>query len=155
MDAINYFKGYWLSFLVLSFLLISPSFAYANSFVFYPNKLKWVAYDNNGSVVRSGKASGGRKYCPDIGRSCKTPSGTFYVYSEGGSGCKSSRYPVGRGGAKMPYCMFYSKNYAIHGSDDVPNYNASHGCIRVRSSDARWLNQNFIGVGSKVVVKPY
>lgn len=155
MDAIKCFKGYWLGFLVLSFLLFFSSFLFANTFVFYPSKLKWVAIDDNGSVVKSGKASGGRKYCPDIGRSCRTPAGTFYVISEGGPDCRSTRYPVGRGGARMPYCMFYSKYYAIHGSDDVPNYNASHGCIRVRPSDARWLNHNFIEVGSRVVVKPY
>lgn len=129
--------------------------AFANTFVFYPAQLKWVAINNNGSVVKSGKASGGRKYCPDIKRSCRTPTGTYHVISEGGPGCRSSRYPVGRGGAKMPYCMFFSKYYAIHGSYELPNYNASHGCIRVRPTDAKWLQQNFVEIGTKVIVKPY
>lgn len=125
-----------------------------NSFIFNPRTLQWKAL-HNGRVVRTGHGSAGKSYCPDIGRSCKTPTGTFSIISKGGSGCKSSRYPVGKGGAPMPYCMFFSKNYAIHGSPDVPNYNASHGCVRVNPGDARWLNQNFLGIGSKVVIQSY
>ncbi len=55
----------------------------------------------------------------------------------------------------MPYCMFFSKYYAIHGSYDVPGYNASLGCIRVTPKDARWLNYNFIRVGTPVIVRHY
>lgn len=107
------------------------------------------------ATVKSGRASGGRSYCPDVGRSCKTPAGTFYIQSKGGAGCRSSRYPVGKGGAKMPYCMFFSRYYAVHGSYDVPPRNASHGCIRVTPSDALWLHRNFMDIGTKVIVKPY
>lgn len=132
----------------------SSSFA-GNTFIFNPNSLSWKAVNADGKVVRTGRASGGRKYCPDIGRSCKTPSGVFHVSSKGGAGCRSSRYPLGRGGAPMPYCMFFSKNYALHGSYDVPNYNASHGCVRLPPSDAKWLSRNFIKIGTTVVIKPY
>ena len=52
-------------------------------------------------------------------------------------------------------CMFFSKYYAVHGSYEVPNYNASHGCIRVTPADAKWLYYNFIEIGTPVVVKPY
>ncbi|EHL30252.1 hypothetical protein LDG_7762 [Legionella drancourtii LLAP12] len=55
----------------------------------------------------------------------------------------------------MPYCMYFSKNYAIHGSYEVPNYNASHGCVRLIPSDARWLSRNFMKIGTKVIIKPY
>ncbi|MCX7114599.1 MAG: L,D-transpeptidase [Gammaproteobacteria bacterium] len=125
------------------------------TFVFNPRTHQYYAINPNGTVVKQGRASGGRSYCPDIRRSCRTPSGVYHVMSKGGSSCRSSRYPVGHGGAPMPYCMFFSKYYAVHGSYDVPNYNASHGCIRVRPSEAYWLNRNFIRVGTKVVVKPY
>jgi len=131
------------------------NYAANNAFVFSPRSLQWKAVNSKGKVVRTGRASGGRGYCPDIKRSCRTPSGTYSVISKNGPGCRSSRYPVGKGGAPMPYCMFFSRYYAIHGSPDVPNRNASHGCIRVPTSDARWLNQNFIQIGTKVVVKPY
>ena len=131
-----------------------PTLLASNSFVFNPRTHSWTAI-SDGRVIRHGRASGGRHYCPDIGRSCRTPSGVYSVIQKGGAGCRSSRYPVGEGGAPMPYCMFFSKYYAVHGSPDVPNYNASHGCVRVRPSDARWLHQNFMHVGTKVVIKPY
>jgi lipoprotein-anchoring transpeptidase ErfK/SrfK len=126
-----------------------------NVFIFNPRTHSWTAIGANGKIVGSGSASGGRNYCPDVGRSCRTPTGKFYVISKGGPGCKSTRYPIGRGGARMPYCMFFSKLYAVHGSSDVPNYNASHGCIRVRPQDAKWLSEHFIHVGTKIIVKPY
>jgi len=127
----------------------------SNTFIFNPRSLTWKAVNHNGAVIKSGRASGGSGYCPDLKRSCRTPSGTYTVSSKQGAGCKSSRFPLGRGGAKMPYCMFFSKNYAIHGSYDVPKRNASHGCIRVRTGDALWLHKNFIKIGTRVVVKPY
>lgn len=129
--------------------------AFANTFVFSPRSLTWKAINDNGTVVRSGHASGGKGYCRDTGRSCRTPTGTYSVISKGGPGCRSSRYPVGRGGAPMPYCMFFSRYYAIHGSYDVPNYNASHGCIRVEPGDAAWLSHNFVRIGTRVVIKSY
>lgn len=129
--------------------------ASANSFVFNPKTLIWKAINGKGEVVRTGKGSGGRSYCPDIRRSCRTPSGVYRIISKGPANCRSSRYPVGKGGAPMPYCMFYSKYYAIHGSPDVPNRNASHGCVRVKTKDARWLSRDFIKIGTQVIIKPY
>jgi lipoprotein-anchoring transpeptidase ErfK/SrfK len=126
-----------------------------NAFIFSPRTHSWVAVNGHGQVIRSGRASGGRNYCPDIHRACRTPTGTYTILSKGGPGCRSSRYPVGRGGAEMPYCMFFTKLYAVHGSYEVPNYNASHGCIRVVPSDARWLSQNFMRVGTRVIIKSY
>jgi hypothetical protein len=132
-----------------------PILAHANQFIFSPKTLKWKAINNQGKIVRSGKGSGGRKYCKDVRRACKTPTGTFHIISKRGAGCSSSKYPLGKGGARMPYCMFFSKHYAIHGSSDVPNYNASHGCVRVKTHDAKWLHKNFIHVGTKVIIKSY
>ncbi len=131
------------------------TYSAGNTFIFNPNTLSWKAINEQGKVVRTGRGSGGRKYCPDIHRGCKTPAGVYRVWSKGGPGCRSSRYPVGRGGAPMPYCMYFSKNYAIHGSYEVPNYNASHGCVRLIPSDASWLSRNFMKIGTKVIIKPY
>ncbi len=133
----------------------NQSFAANNTFIFSPRNLSWKAVNASGTVVRSGRASGGRNYCPDIHRGCRTPSGTYHIISKGGAGCKSSRFPVGKGGAPMPYCMFFNRHYAVHGSYDVPNYNASHGCVRVTPADAHWLTNNFMHIGTRVVVKPY
>lgn len=128
---------------------------YANTFIFNPRTHSYSAINDDGKVVKTGRASGGSSWCPDIKRSCRTPVGVYQLWSKGGPGCKSSRYPKPRGGAPMPYCMFFSKYYAVHGSNDVPKHNASHGCVRVTPSDAKWLSQNFMRVGTKVVVKPY
>lgn len=133
-----------------------PGLALAQkTFVFDPNQHRWYAYDN-GQLVRSGIASGGKGYCADSGRRCKTPSGTFSVIDKGGPGCKSTRYPLPNGGAPMPYCMFFTKYYAVHGSNQVSGTaNLSHGCVRVQNEAARWLSQNFMTIGTKVIVKPY
>jgi lipoprotein-anchoring transpeptidase ErfK/SrfK len=126
-------------------------------FIFNPRTHAYAAYNENGERVKTGRASGGRAFCRDIRRQCKTIVGTFSVLSKGGAYCKSNIYPIKTGGgAPMPYCMRFSeKGYAIHGSSSVPNYNASHGCIRVTPADAKWLSQNFIQTGTKVMVMPY
>jgi lipoprotein-anchoring transpeptidase ErfK/SrfK len=124
-------------------------------FIFDPKTHRWAAYDEQGRLVKSGRASGGRNYCPDIKRGCRTPVGRFAVYHKGSAGCKSSKYPVPRGGAPMPYCMFFRGGYAIHGSSDVPDRNASHGCIRVEPHMAKWLSNEFIRNGVIVIVQSY
>ena len=126
-----------------------------NVFVFSPNRLMWGAYDGEGNLINQGIASGGAGWCDDIKRPCRTPRGKFKVTRKGGADCKSRKFPVGKGGAPMPYCTFFSGGYAIHGSYDVPNYNASHGCVRVKPSDAAWLSQNFLNIGTRVVVTDY
>lgn len=138
----------------LSCLLMSGAAFAEKVFVFSPKKHMWYAYEN-GQLVNSGAASGGANYCADIHRRCHTPTGTFRVWSKGGPNCKSSKYPLPNGGAIMGYCMHFSKYYAIHASNNVPNYNASHGCIRVKPDAARWLNQNFMNIGTKVIVNSY
>lgn len=125
-------------------------------FVFDPKVPAWAAYDAEGNLVKTGSASGGSDYCSDIGRSCRTTVGVYHVYSKKGAECKSSIYPVETGGgAKMPYCMHFNGGYSIHAAYEVPRYNASHGCIRVLPSAARWLNEDFLTVGSTVIVESY
>lgn len=115
------------------------------------SKLTWAAYTPSGELLKWGRVSGGKNYCPDIKRACRTPVGTYTVYMKRGAGCKSTKFPVGKGGAKMPYCMFFKGGYAMHGSNSVPNYNASHGCVRMPPADAQWLNTQFVDVGSTKV----
>ena len=114
-------------------------------------QLAWGAYDKNGNLVNWGPASGGKNYCPDVKRACRTVQGTYTIQRRQGAGCKSSKYPRPNGGAPMPYCMHFYKGYAMHGSNTVPGYNASHGCVRLFTSDARWINQQFVRVGSTKV----
>lgn len=129
--------------------------------IFNPQVNAFGAYDADGQLVRWGPAAGGRDWCSDLDRPCHTTGGTYTIYTKSGVNCKSSIFPIPKGGAPMPYCMFFHGGYAIHGSPEVPGFNASHGCIRVFFGDAQWLNQDFVDVsgdgypGTKVVVESY
>lgn len=125
-------------------------------FIFDPNYGAWAVYNEQGKRVNTGRGSGGAKYCPDIGRPCRTISGTFRILRKGDASCVSSKFPIEtNGGAPMPYCMHFTSGYAIHGSGHVPDYNASHGCIRVSPTVAKWLNNHFLNIGSTVIIRPY
>ncbi len=121
------------------------------------NKLAWAAYDIDGHLVRWGPISSGKDYCPDIGKSCRTLTGVFRFFDKQNSQCRSNTF----GGARMPYCMFFHKGFAMHGSNDIPGRRASHGCVRMFTHDAEWLNYNFVEIatpynnfkGTKVIVR--
>jgi len=125
-----------------------------NKVVISQKELAWGAYDSEGTLVYWGPISAGRGYCEDTGESCETPSGTFTAFRREGADCASTVYPVGEGGAPMPYCVFFNGGIALHGSSEVPGYNASHGCVRLFIEDAEWLNESFIEIGrTRVVVE--
>lgn len=125
-------------------------------------KLAWAAYDAEGNLVLWGPISSGRDKCSDSNKSCRTLTGIFRVFSKENVKCTSDVFPIGKGGAKMPYCMYFHKGFALHGSDDIPGVRASHGCVRMFIADAQWLNQNFVELssernkfmGTKVTVRP-
>ncbi len=126
------------------------------------DKLAWGAYDADGSLVNWGPIASGIDKCPDSARACRTLTGIYRVFSKEGEKCKSDIFPIGKGGAPMPYCMYFHKGFALHGSADMPGYRASHGCVRMFTRDAKWLNDNFVEstsekndlLGTKVVVRP-
>ncbi len=122
-----------------------------------PKKHMWAAYTSDGQLLRWGNASAGKDYCPDLRRGCHTVTGTFAIYNKGGANCISHKFPLEtHGGARTPYCMHFHGGYAIHGSNEViPGRNLSHGCVRVHPQDARWLNQEFANIGTRVIVRPY
>lgn len=120
-----------------------------------PNVHAFGAYDANGNLVRGGLATAGGNWCPDIHRRCHTRAGSFRIQSLGSASCKSTIYPLPRGGAPMPYCMFFNGNQGLHGSYNVVDGNVSHGCVRLHVDDAEWIRFNFAHIGTKVVVKSY
>ena len=125
-------------------------------------KLAWGAYDREGNLVLWGPISSGRDKCSDSNKSCRTLTGIFRVFSKENVRCTSDVFPIGKGGAKMPYCMYFHKGFALHGSDDIPGVRASHGCVRMFIQDAKWLNENFVELSSErndfrgtvVIVRP-
>jgi L,D-transpeptidase ErfK/SrfK len=130
-----------------------------------PNIHAWAAYDADGQLVRSGLATAGSNYCRDLHRRCHTRSGSFRIYSLGSSSCRSHKFPLPRGGAPMPYCMYFNGGQALHGSPEgeVVYGNISHGCVRLHVDDAAWLRFDFVDgpnaensyKGTRVIVKPY
>lgn len=120
-----------------------------------PHVHAWGAYSANGELLRSGISTAGARWCNDIERPCRTSVGSFRIYSLGSFNCISHKFPLGRGGAPMPYCMFFNGGQGLHGSYQVVDGNVSHGCVRMHVDDAEWLRFNFATIGTKVVVKPY
>jgi lipoprotein-anchoring transpeptidase ErfK/SrfK len=121
-----------------------------------PRVHTWAAYDN-GELVKAGLATSGADWCPDLGRPCHTRSGNFRINSLGSEDCKSTKFPIPRGGAPMPYCMYFDNGRALHGvpEGEVAEANLSHGCVRLHVADAEWLRYDFVNVGTKVVIEPY
>lgn len=111
-------------------------------------KLAWGAYDATGELLWWGPASPGLDKCQGVPGGCSTPTGSFRVIRKQDIDCVSTVFPrraYGEsGGALMPYCMHFFRGYALHGSDEVPGFKASHGCVRLFIEDARWLNEEFI-----------
>lgn len=147
-------------FLAFSFLTLTQK-----AIIFDPVEFKWQAYENN-TLVKEGPASGGKNFCPDIGRKCKTPSGIFNVLSKRGKYYRSPLYPINCNNnsliskekcAPMPWAVkFLHSGESLHSSNDDWNNikNRSHGCIHLKNEDAEWINK-WIRVGDKVVVLPY
>jgi len=125
-------------------------------FIFDPKISAWAAYDENGELIITGSGSGGKDFCEDVGKPCRTITGNFHVYNKRGEECRSGEYPVeSKGGAKMPYCVYFYRGFTIHAAYEVPPFPSSHGCIRVWPSAAKWLNEEFMTIGTKVTVLSY
>lgn len=125
--------------------------------------LAWGAYNESGELVWWGPISTGSGHCRSPDGTCLTPTGTFRIIRKQDIYCISTVFPVREngenGGALMPYCMHFFRGYALHGSEEVPGYRASHGCVRMFIEDARWLNEDFISlpgagglIGTRVIV---
>ena len=125
-------------------------------------QLAWGAYDEKGELLWWGPLSSGSGHCKGLDGTCTTPSGAFRIIRKQDIDCISTAFPMRSdgegGGAPMPYCMHFFRGFALHGSDTVPGYRASHGCVRIFVEDARWLNEEFINLpgggekGTRIIV---
>jgi hypothetical protein len=127
------------------------------------SQLAFGAYDEQGQLVWWGPISSGSGRCGAIDGNCLTPSGSFRIIRKQDIDCISTVFPKrangNNGGAIMPYCMHFLRGFALHGSESVPGYRDSHGCVRMFIEDARWLNEEFIELpgaggmkGTRVIV---
>jgi hypothetical protein len=126
-------------------------------FLFDPKASAWAAFDEAGIRVMTGSGSAGVDHCEEnSAQSCRTITGTFHVYNKRGLDCRSGEYPIDtNGGGKMPYCMYFYQGFTIHAAYYVPDHPSSHGCVRVLPSAAKWLNEEFIHIGTKVIILAY
>lgn len=126
-------------------------------------ELAWGAYNTDGELVWWGPISSGSGHCRSLDGTCLTPPGIFRVIRKQDIYCVSTVFPVRasgeNGGAIMPYCMHFFRGYALHGSDVVPGFRDSHGCVRMFIEDAKWLNEEFITIpaaggiiGTRVII---
>lgn len=80
-----------------------------------------------------------------------TPTGTFGIKTKQVSGrMQGDRYDI----PDVPYVMYYSGNYAIHGAYWHSQFGTpvSSGCINLPVGEAQWLF-NWAQVGTPVVVR--
>lgn len=73
-----------------------------------------------------------------------TPRGWFEIYRKDAGWAEA---PLGW----LYNALYFTGGYAIHGSDYVPDYPASHGCVRVPLDDADYLFDT-VGIGTPVFV---
>jgi hypothetical protein len=123
----------------------------ATSISLYPKKMIVInltqqeayAYEN-GKLIMKGEVSTGKP-------GHRTPTGTFRILQKK-LRHKSSKYPEPTGGARMDYMMrLTSSGIAMH-LGYVPNYPASHGCIRLKNGFAQRLF-SWASVGTKVSIE--
>ncbi len=83
------------------------------------------------------------------GRWGSTPSGRFYV-----QGKERMHYSSRYHNAPMPYSIHLRGHYFIHGYSFVPNYPASHGCIRVPLSEGNPAKRlyEWVDLGTPVII---
>ncbi len=104
-------------------------------------ELAFGAYDSKGELLHWGPVNPGKA-------GTKTALGSnFKVYRKGGANCWSKKFD-----SSIPYCIFFNGGYALHGFH-MPGYPASHGCVRMNNSDAKWLNKEFADYKTRVIVK--
>lgn len=126
--------------------------------IFDMREMAWSAYNELGVVLEWGMATGGRRYCKDIDRACRTPVGMFKVLTKKGKYYRSQLYPVnceGKDCTQMPwYVRFRSDGPGFHASKWIRGIHESHGCIRLTMEDAKWLNK-FADLDTVIEVRPY
>lgn len=107
------------------------------------SKQQLIAW-NNGSIERLFWVSTGKRRTP-------TPSGTYYIQSKYRS---TSMRGAGYNVPDVPYAMFYSGNYALHGAYWHNSFGTpvSHGCVNLGVNQARWLYK-WAPIGTRVVVR--
>ena len=97
-------------------------------------QLAFVVFESEVVAIIPISSGNGEYYRNSVGNSVRavTPRGDFKIYKHY-EGWRISYL----GGLYRPW--YFRGGYAIHGSNSVPAYPASHGCVRVPNWEADWL----------------
>lgn len=101
------------------------------------------AYQGNRLVMETKVSTGKRGY--------STPTGEYTAGPEKSRYRTSAKYE----NAPMPFSVQLRGGYFIHGSSSVPNYPASHGCVRMPLTGmnaARYFYE-WVGVGAPITLR--
>jgi peptidoglycan hydrolase-like protein with peptidoglycan-binding domain len=98
-------------------------------------------------ILNTSTGSGKRYYSGGRWKTATTPKGDFSMYSLYSSGWQSG--PLGN----LYRPGYYDRGWAIHGSNSIPTYPASHGCSRisVAAADMLW-SRNWFRKGRRVLI---
>ncbi|MGP9538427.1 L,D-transpeptidase family protein [Brachybacterium sp. AOP43-C2-M15] len=106
---------------------------------------------NNGKlahILNTSTGSGERYYSDGRWKTATTPKGDFSMYSLYSGGWQSG--PLG----DLYRPGYYDRGWAIHGSNSIPTYPASHGCCRISvgAADALWAGKGWFTKGRRVLI---
>lgn len=99
-------------------------------------------------VFNTSTGSGERYYSGGRWKTATTPRGDFSIYSLYPWGWQNG--PLGN----LYRPAYYDRGWAIHGSNSIPTYPASHGCCRISvgASDLLWSGGAWFDKGRRVLI---
>ena len=125
-------------------IIFGLSFAIAGKMIVVDlSKQEAIAYENGQPVMRGWVSTGKPGH--------RTPTGYFRVL-EKDLRHVSSKYPRPNGGARMDYMLRLTRSGIAMHLGYVPNYPASHGCIRMENGFAQKMFR-WASVGTRVQIK--
>lgn len=99
-------------------------------------------------VLNTSTGSGERYYSGGRWKTATTPTGDFSMYRLYSGGWQSG--PLG----SLYRPGYYDRGWAIHGSNSIPTYPASHGCCRISvgATDLLWSGGGWFVEGRRVLI---
>ncbi len=116
-------------------------------FIIRGGKTLWVFNTSTGSEKPYTEVN--QKQGGTIQGDAVTPEGEFKVYSEYTNGWEKGQL------GELYRPKYFKGGVAVHGSNSIPEYPASHGCVRLTTTAMDWIWTNdMMPQGTQVIVHP-
>ena len=116
-------------------------------FIIRGGKTLWVFNTSTGSEKPYTEVN--QKQGGTIQGDAVTPEGQFKVYSEYTNGWEKGQL------GELYRPKYFKGGVAVHGSNSIPEYPASHGCVRLTTTAMDWIWTNdMMPQGTQVIVHP-